>query len=187
MWQSLCWCPESQQDSQGGGGVWGDYSAKKWFYLDEPPLLCCDRRDTEQLQRFGCFLFHLWIRCKQVHPFQESQQPVRWTEQDVKLNQKKKKKKFIQNLAAGPGGETLLAGWDEIRAGQGFNCGVGCTFHSALFQAGSWMCSGGRTTWQRRRRGLRGPPSPHTPGSWRAVRQRYLEAPETDFIFSSLT
>lgn len=176
------WCdrvfPESQQDSWGGG--W-DYSGKGsqpkmvWPWWTTTTLLWPKGYKTIKT---GCFLFHLWIRCKQAHPFQESQQPVRWTEQEVKLNPKKKK--IIRNLAAGPGGETLLAGWDEIR--QGFNCGVGCTFHSALFQAGSWMCSGGRTTWRRRRRGLRGPPSPHNPRSWRAVRQRYLEAPETDFI-----
>lgn len=70
-------------------------------------------------------------------PFRKSQQPVRWTEQEVKLNRKKKEKKNH------PKSERLvlverrwwLSG-DEIRAGA-FNCGVGCTFHSALFQAGS--------------------------------------------------
>lgn len=188
MWLSLCSCPESQQESGGvgahsgrGGGL-----SQQWFYLDEPPLLCCDRRDTEELNLFvGCFLFHLRIRCKQVHPFQGSQQPVRWTEQEGKRKETKQKIKIIQSWrlvlverGCWPGG---------TRAGQGSNCGVGCTFHSALFQAGSWMCSGGRTTWRRRRRGPRGRPWPHNPGSWRAVRQRYLEVPETGFIWSSLT
>lgn len=114
-------------------------------------------------------------------PFQASQRPVRWTEQEVKLNRKKEKSSKIWRLVLVER-RCWLSG---TRSGQGFNCGVGCTFHSALFQAGSWRCSGGRTTWRRRRRGPRGPPSPHNPGSWRAVHQRYLEAPEIDFIFLS--
>lgn len=189
--KSLCWCPESQQDSWGWGGEGGIFregglsQKKNGSNLDGPPRLYCDRRDREQLNLFGCFLFHLWIRCKQVHPpfrlhssrSDGENRTWNWTEKKGE-----KKSSGIWRLVLVERRCWLSGTRDR---GGGFNCGVGCTFHSALFQAGSWRCSGGRTTWRRRRRAPRGPPSPHNPGSWRAVRQRYLEAPETHFIFSS--
>lgn len=58
---------------------------------------------------------------------------------------------------------------------KGFNCGAGCTFHSAQCRAGSWRYSGGRTTWRRRRQEPRGRPWPRNPESWRAAHPLYLE------------
>lgn len=124
----------------------------------------------------GFILVTLWIRCKRV---------VTAACELERLQSEAKENKQIQisqlvlvqwchwrvKRRAGRGVE---AGWR--RAGWGvFNCGAGCTFHSALCRAGSWRCSGGRTTWLRRRLALRGRPWPRNPESWRAARQLYLK------------
>lgn len=54
------------------------------------------------------------------------------------MRRKKTKKTEDPDLVAGPGAVTVY-NWDVWwrRTGGGFNCGAGCTSHSALCQAGS--------------------------------------------------
>lgn len=182
MWESiqtLCCCPKPQQD------VWepcradycGSVGCVRGWHRVEGKLKVLYLNWWEPLwrgiQKSGFTLFDHWIQCISLHG------TARWEGQGLHCEAKK------QVL----GSQTSLlvlvqwcwAGGDQSRAwkqggGGGFNCEAGCTFHSALCQAGSWRCSGGRTTWPRRRQEVTGHPWPHNPESWKAGHPLYHTA-----------
>lgn len=180
--------------SLGGAVCWGKRASVTSALLKySPPLMTAAlRRDTNNNKKTSLvLLFYSLNWCKRVNL--ASQQPVSWEGQrlqregegnnrGVQISQLvlvqwchlrvKKKKCWV--------GLSKIRAWSGVSCGGGFNCGAGCTFHSALCQVGSWRCNGGRTTWRTRRRELRGRPWPRNPESWRAAHLQYLGEQERD-------
>lgn len=136
-------------------------------------------RDTNQKKTLWFnFILTQWNWCKRANP--TARHSSLWDGKGRGFDVRREKKRSLTPSESRSW--SWCSDWARsvkgVEAGpraKGFNCGAGCTFHSAQCRAGSWRYSGGRTTWRRRRQEPRGRPWPRNPESWRAAHPLYLE------------